>query len=174
MQLLPLLHLCTVLLLGAATSPAASAPAADAAVVCAAAAAPDLALAQKERTDRPNIILMMADDLGYGELGSYGQTKIRTPHLDQLAAEGMRFTRFYSGAPVCAPARCVLLTGRHLANAEIRGNKEVKPEGQWPITAEAVTLPEMLKTRGYVSGAMGKWGLGPVGSSGDPNDQGFD
>ena len=124
--------------------------------------------------DRPNIILMMADDLGYGELGSYGQTKIRTPHLDQLAAEGMRFTRFYSGAPVCAPARCVLLTGRHLANAEIRGNREVKPEGQWPISASTVTLPEMLKPRGYVSGAMGKWGLGPVGSSGDPNDQGFD
>lgn len=124
--------------------------------------------------DRPNIILIMADDLGYGELGSYGQTKIRTPHLDQLAKEGMRFTRFYSGAPVCAPARCVLLTGRHLANAEIRGNKEVKPEGQWPISEAAVTLPEMLRERGYSTGAMGKWGLGMVGSSGDPNTQGFD
>ena len=104
-----------------------------------------LALPAAAAQDRPNIILMMADDLGYGELGSYGQQKIRTPHLDQLAAEGMRFTRFYSGAPVCAPARCVLLTGRHLANAEIRGNQEVKPEGQWPISAEAVTLPETTR-----------------------------
>lgn len=158
MRLLPPLLACTALVLAAALPTPAPATSAFA-------DAPQ---------DRPNIILMMADDLGYGELGSYGQTKIRTPHLDQLAAQGMRFTRFYSGAPVCAPARCVLMTGRHLANAEIRGNKEVKPEGQWPISAELVTLPEMLKSRGYVSGAMGKWGLGPVGSSGDPNDQGFD
>ncbi len=123
---------------------------------------------------RPNIVYILADDLGYGELGCYGQQKIRTPHLDRLASQGMRFTRHYSGAPVCAPSRCVLLTGKHLANAHVRANKEVKPEGQHPIRAEDVTIAEMLGPAGYRCAAVGKWGLGPVGSTGDPNDQGFD
>jgi arylsulfatase len=124
----------------------------------------------------PNILFLLADDLGYGELGCYGQQKIRTPHLDQMAAEGMRFTQFYSGAPVCAPSRCVLMTGRHLGHATIRDNRQAKPgaEGQEPIPDETVTLAETLQAAGYTTGAMGKWGLGPPGSSGDPNKQGFD
>lgn len=122
----------------------------------------------------PNVIFIMADDLGYGELGCYGQEKIQTPHIDALAARGMRFTQAYSGAPVCAPARCVLMTGRHSANAEVRGNREVKPEGQHPISAEVPTVATLMRSAGYVTGAMGKWGLGPVGSSGDPNAKGFD
>jgi arylsulfatase A-like enzyme len=130
--------------------------------------------AQDEASAAPNVVYMLADDLGYGELGCYGQRKIRTPNIDSLAADGMRFTRHYSGAPVCAPSRCVLMTGRHLAHAEIRGNKPVRPEGQWPISAGLVTLAEVFRSAGYATGAFGKWGLGPVGSSGDPNTQGFD
>ncbi len=122
----------------------------------------------------PNIIFMMADDLGYGDLGSYGQTKIRTPYLDQMAKEGMRFTQFYAGSPVCAPSRCVLMTGKHGGHAFIRDNKEWKPEGQFPIPASETTIAEILKERGYVTGAFGKWGLGYPGSEGDPNKQGFD
>lgn len=129
-------------------------------------------------TARPNIVFILADDLGYGELGCYGQQKIRTPNLDRLAAEGIRFTQHYTGAPVCAPARCVLMTGRHLAHAEIRGNRDsgngrVFP-GQWPITPEAFTIAEALKTHGYATGAFGKWGLGPSNTSGSPIKQGFD
>jgi arylsulfatase A len=116
----------------------------------------------------------MTSAVVYGELGCYGQEKIRTPHIDRLAAEGMRFTQHYSGAPVCAPSRCVLMTGRHSGHAEVRGNREVKPEGQHPISAECPTLPGILRDAGYVTGAMGKWGLGPVGSTGDPNAKGFD
>jgi len=123
---------------------------------------------------RPNIIYFLADDLGYGELGCYGQQKIHTPNADRLAAEGMRFTQHYCGAPVCAPSRCVLMTGKHLGHAYIRRNKEVRPEGQWPIPAEEVTIAELLKGAGYATAAVGKWGLGPVGSTGDPNRQGFD
>lgn len=123
---------------------------------------------------RPNVIFILADDLGYGEVGCYGQKKIRTPHLDRLAREGMRFTQHYAGAPVCAPSRCVLMTGRHLSRAWIRGNKPKRPEGQWPIPDGAVTVAEVMKKAGYVTGAIGKWGLGPVASSGDPNSQGFD
>lgn len=122
----------------------------------------------------PNIILILADDLGYSELGCYGQEKIKTPNLDRMAAEGMRFTQFYAGAPVCAPSRCVLMTGKHLGHAAIRDNSEVQPEGQWPLPAEEVTIAEILKSRGYATAAIGKWGLGPPGSSGDPNAQGFD
>ena len=129
---------------------------------------------QDTADDRPNIVYILADDLGYGELGSYGQKKIRTPNLDRLASEGMRFTRHYSGAPVCAPSRCVLMTGKHLANAFIRGNREVKPEGQWPIPDDALTIAEVLRWRGYATGCIGKWGLGAPGSSGVPERQGFD
>ncbi len=127
-----------------------------------------------QETRPPNVVYILADDLGWGELGSYGQTRIKTPNLDRLAKQGVRFTRHYAGAPVCAPSRCVLMTGRELSKAEIRGNKEVKPEGQWPMSADAFTVAEFMQAHGYVTGAMGKWGLGPVESTGDPNAQGFD
>ena len=129
---------------------------------------------------RPNIVYILADDLGYGELGCYGQTKIRTPNLDRLAAEGVRFTQHYSGSPVCAPSRCVLMTGLHTGHAYVRGNKEMggwgpdEPEGQLPLPDEAVTVAELLQARGYATCAVGKWGLGGPGSSGHPNNQGFD
>ncbi|MDP7275050.1 MAG: arylsulfatase [Planctomycetaceae bacterium] len=123
---------------------------------------------------QPNIVLIMADDLGYGELGSYGQKKIRTPNLDRLARQGMRFTRNYAGNAVCAPSRCVLMTGKHPGHAYVRNNGEVRPEGQRPIPETEITLAELLKEERYVTGAFGKWGLGFPGSEGDPLNQGFD
>lgn len=138
------------------------------------------------RGDRPNIVLIVADDLGYGELGCYGQQRIKTPRLDELARQGMRFTQFYSGAPVCAPSRCMLMTGKHSGHAAIRDNRNPKGlkklrekydwefPGQEPLPAEEVTIAELLKSRGYATGAMGKWGLGQVGTTGDANRQGFD
>ena len=127
---------------------------------------------------KPNIVFILADDLGYGELGCYGQEKIKTPNIDQLATQGMRFTQHYTGAPVCAPARCVLMTGRDLSRAEIRGNKRSGNGrvfcGQWPITANAITIAEVLKQAGYTNGAFGKWGLGPSNSTGSPMKHGFD
>lgn len=125
-------------------------------------------------TKRPNIVFIMADDLGYRELGCYGQKKIKTPNLDKLAGEGMRFLRHYAGSPVCAPSRCVLMTGRHPGHAEIRDNLEVQPEGQGPISAQVPTIASLLQKEGYVTGAFGKWGLGFPGSSGDPMNKGFD
>lgn len=140
-----------------------------------------LGIAFSASQDRPiNIVFILADDLGWGEVGCYGQKKIPTPNLDRLAAQGMRFTQHYSGAPVCAPARCVLMTGLHLGHAEIRGNQQAKvrfpqfDEGQHPLSAEAVTFVQLFQKTGYATGAMGKWGLGPVGSTGDPNRKGFD
>ncbi|MGC9327516.1 MAG: arylsulfatase [Candidatus Hinthialibacter sp.] len=122
----------------------------------------------------PNVILILADDLGYNELGCYGQEKIKTPNLDRMAAEGMKFTQFYSGQAVCAPSRCVLMTGKHTGHSYIRNNREVKPEGQEPIPEDTWTIAKMLKEKGYATAAIGKWGLGAPGSSGDPNKQGFD
>lgn len=122
----------------------------------------------------PNIILIMADDLGYAELGCYGQEKIRTPHIDRMAREGMRFTQFYSGSPLCAPTRCTLMTGMHTGHSYIRDNGEVKPEGQRPIPDETITVAEVMKEAGYATGMMGKWGLGGPGTVGEPNRQGFD
>jgi arylsulfatase A len=130
--------------------------------------------------DRLNVVFILADDLGWGELGCYGQTKIPTPNIDRLAAAGMRFTQHYSGAPVCAPSRCVLMTGKHLGHAEIRGNKQAKvhfpefDEGQYPLTQEAVTIAQVFQRGGYTTAAIGKWGLGPVHSTGDPSHKGFD
>ncbi len=124
--------------------------------------------------DKPNIVFFLADDLGYGELGCYGQEKIKTPRIDSIAAEGMRFTRAYSGNAVCAPSRCVLMTSKHPGKATIRNNKRVEPEGQYPIGADEITLAERLKAEGYVCGAFGKWGLGNVWSEGNPTKQGFD
>lgn len=136
----------------------------------------------------PNIVLVVADDLGYGELGCYGQKSIRTPHLDALAKQGVRFTNFYAGSPVCAPSRCVLMTGKHSGNAFIRDNRnppkkpyahlqkthQWKFPGQTPLPLEEITLGEALKQRGYATAAIGKWGLGHIGTTGDPNRQGFD
>src|SRR5210317_783053 len=129
---------------------------------------------QKEVFSKPNIIFILADDLGYNELGCYGQEIIRTPNIDGLAAEGMRFTQHYSGSPVCAPSRSVLLTGLHTGHTYTRDNREIKPEGQLPIPDSALTIAEVLKQQGYTTAAMGKWGLGFPGSEGDPNNQGFD
>ena len=125
-------------------------------------------------TAPPNIILIVADDLGYGDLGAYGQTQIQTPYLDQLAEEGMLFTDFYAGSTVCAPSRAVLMTGIPVGRNEIRGNKEVRPMGQHPLQDETITLAEVLKEQGYATGLIGKWGLGAPGSEGEPNRQGFD
>lgn len=122
----------------------------------------------------PNIVFILADDLGYGDLGAYGQRRIQTPHLDRLAAGGLKFTQHYSGNAVCAPSRCVLLTGRHPGHALVRDNREIKPEGQHPLPEGTPTLPALLRSLGYRTGAFGKWGLGGPGSSGDPLDQGFD
>ena len=145
---------------------------------------------QNATNPTPNIIFFLADDLGYGEVGVYGQKIIQTPHMDQLAENGMRFTQHYSGAPVCAPARCVLLTGKHTGHARIRGNDEwtergdvwdyekacLDPalEGQLPIPEGTITLGHLLQQAGYTTGVFGKWGLGGPGSEGVPNRQGFD
>ena len=122
----------------------------------------------------PNVLFVMADDLGYGELGSFGQQKIRTPRLDQLAREGMRLTRHYCGSPVCAPSRCVLMTGKHPGTAAVRNNKEHQPEGQWALPTSEPMMSEMLKDAGYTTGAFGKWGLGPPLSGSDPIARGYD
>ena len=124
--------------------------------------------------EKPNIIFILADDLGYRELGCYGQEKIKTPRIDELAASGMKFTRAYSGNAVCAPSRCVLMTGKHPGHATVRDNASVQPEGQHPLFADDVTIAEKLKEQGYTCGAFGKWGLGNVWSDGNPNKQGFD
>lgn len=122
----------------------------------------------------PNIVFILADDLGYGDLGFLGQKQFETPNIDALAAKGMFFSQHYSGSSVCAPSRSSLLTGQHTGHTFIRGNKEVMPEGQYPIPSATVLLPELLKEKGYVTGLFGKWGLGFPGSEGDPLKQGFD
>ena len=129
---------------------------------------------------KPNVILIMADDLGFQELGCYGQTKIRTPHIDKMAAEGMRFTQFYSGSAVCAPSRCTLMTGKHAGHAIVRNNHEVKDldpgvyGGQFPLPEDELTIAETLKAAGYATGCFGKWGLGRAESTGGPLNKGFD
>ena len=139
---------------------------------------------------KPNIIFILADDLGYGDLGCYGQQKIETPNIDALAEKGKRFTQFYSGAPVCAPARCVLMTGKHTGHTYIRGNDEWRErgevwdyakavedpnlEGQRPIPADTLTVAELLQGVGYKTAIVGKWGLGGPLTDGIPNKQGFD
>ncbi|HXH99898.1 MAG TPA: arylsulfatase [Sphingobacteriaceae bacterium] len=128
----------------------------------------------QQKPARPNIIFILADDLAYADIGPYGQKLIRTPNLNRMAKNGMRFTQFYSGTSVCAPSRSSLMTGMHTGHTYIRGNKEIKPEGQWPLPDSAVTIAEVMKKAGYVTGDFGKWGMGFVGTSGDPNKQGFD
>lgn len=125
----------------------------------------------------PNIVFILADDLGYGDLSCYGQQKFQTPNIDRLAKEGMKFTANYSGHNVCAPARCALLSGRHPGHGYIRENRGglgPDKEGQEPVPAGELRLPLTLKELGYTLGGFGKWGLGPIGSTGDPLQQGFD
>ncbi|MEI6586233.1 MAG: arylsulfatase [Sediminibacterium sp.] len=129
---------------------------------------------------KPNIIYIYADDMGYGELGAYGQTKIKTPNLDRMSAEGMRFTDHYSSAPVCAPARCMLLTGKHGGHTYIHGNYELGgfadslEGGQMPLPEGIFTVGKMMQQAGYKTAAIGKWGLGMANSTGSPIKQGFD
>lgn len=125
-------------------------------------------------TGPPNILLIVADDLGYGDLGSYGQRAIRTPNLDRLANQGLRFTNFYAGSTVCAPSRASLMTGQHTGHTAIRGNISTPPMGNMPLPDAAFTVAEMLQGAGYRTGLIGKWGLGGPGSEGEPNRQGFD
>ncbi|MCX6895600.1 MAG: arylsulfatase [Verrucomicrobia bacterium] len=131
-------------------------------------------VAAASAADKPNIIYILADDLGLGDLGCYGQKHFATPNIDKLAADGIRFTQHYSGTSVCAPSRSSLLTGLHTGHTPIRGNMEVKPEGQQPLPAGTLTLATLLQKSGYATGAFGKWGLGFPGSEGDPLKQGFD
>jgi arylsulfatase A len=129
---------------------------------------------------KPNIIYIYADDMGYGELGSYGQQKIKTPHLDKIAKEGIKFTQHYTGAPVCAPARCMLMTGKNSGHSYIRGNYELggfedeNEGGQMPLPEGTFTIAKLMKQAGYATAAIGKWGLGMNKTTGDPNTQGFD
>jgi arylsulfatase A-like enzyme len=117
---------------------------------------------------RPNIVFILGDDLGYGDLGCYGQRRIKTPNVDRLASEGTRFTQFYAGSTVCAPSRCALMTGLHSGHGRVRGNALV------PLRSDDVTVAEILKRAGYATGIVGKWGLGEPETSGLPNRKGFD
>lgn len=121
-----------------------------------------------------NVIYILADDLGYGDIGCYGQTKIHTPNIDKMAKEGMLFTQHYAGCTVSAPSRCSLMTGLHTGHSQIRGNKEINPEGQQPMATDTYTLGKLMKSAGYTTGIFGKWGLGYPGSSSVPSTMGFD
>lgn len=127
-----------------------------------------------QAAEKPNVIYIIADDLGYGDLSSYGQTKFQTPNIDAIAKKGMVFKQHYSSAPVCAPARGALMTGHHVGHGAVRGNSEVQPEGQQPMPADTFTLAQMFKNAGYTTGAFGKWGLGAPGSASEPLKMGFD
>lgn len=119
---------------------------------------------------RPNFVLIVADDLGYGDLGCYGQKQIATPHIDRLASEGIRFTQAYAGSTVCSPSRCALMTGKHTGHCSYRGNLAGEPG----IPESDITMAEVLRDAGYATGMFGKWGLGNVGTAGYPTKQGFD
>jgi len=136
----------------------------------------DLGLSQEAIGDRPNLIWIMADDLGYGEVGCYGQRLIQTPHLDRMAREGLRFTQFYAGATVCAPSRSVLMTGQHHGRTRVRGNAGRQNPAAQALRAEDVTVARLLQQAGYRTALVGKWGLGDVGpaESGLPRRHGFD
>src|SRR5687768_13180952 len=122
----------------------------------------------QQRRDPPNVVLIQADDLGYGDLSAYGQAQFQTPALDRLAAEGIRFTQYYSGSTVCAPSRAALMTGLHTGHVWIRGNGEI------PLRHEDVTVAMTLREAGYRTAVVGKWGLGKPGTGGDPNKKGFE
>jgi arylsulfatase A len=129
------------------------------------------AAAQKKR---PNIVLIIADDLGYADLSCYGQQRFTTPNIDKMALDGKRFLQFYSGSAVCAPARASLLTGLHTGHSPVRGNRSMEPEGQYPLPENTQTIAMLLQQSGYNTGAFGKWGLGPPESTGEPTKKGFD
>ncbi|MCB9896972.1 MAG: arylsulfatase [Planctomycetes bacterium] len=174
---IPLLALALCVTAGCASSDAGAGEGADASGASVADASRD----GDATPDRPpNLVFIMVDDLGWGELGCYGQTRIATPNIDRLAREGTRFTTAYAGSPVCAPSRCVLLTGLHGGHAVVRDNREMggwaegDPEGQMPLPPGTTTIGTLLQARGYVTACIGKWGLGGPGSSGEPNAQGFD
>ena len=123
---------------------------------------------------KPNIIFILADDLGYGDVSCFGQKKFTTPSIDRLASEGMKFTQFYAGCTVCAPSRCSLMTGKHTGHCFIRGNKEDKELGQYPLAPDQITIATLLKKAGYATGCFGKWGLGAPINEGSPMKHGFD
>jgi arylsulfatase A-like enzyme len=133
-------------------------------------------LASAEAAAKPNLIWIMADDLGYGDLGCYGQKVIQTPHLDRMAREGLRFTHFYAGATVCAPSRSVLMTGQHHGHTRVRGNSGKTNPAAQALKADDITVAKVLQQAGYKTALIGKWGLGDVGAaeSGLPLKQGFD
>jgi arylsulfatase A-like enzyme len=135
-----------------------------------------LAAIQRQRPAKrlPNIIFIVADDLGYGDVSCYGQQRYQTPHIDKLATEGMKFTQAYAGTAVCSPSRSSFFTGQHTGHTPVRGNLAVKPEGQYPLPDSSVIIPQLLKRAGYATGCFGKWGLGGVGTTGDPLNKGFD
>ena len=124
--------------------------------------------------EKPNVIYILADDLGAGDLSCFGQTKFTTPNIDELANKGIRFTQHYSGSAVCAPSRCALMTGLHTGHAPVRGNGEIEPEGQRPMPADTFTVAHLMKKAGYRTGAFGKWGLGGPGTVSTPEKMGFD
>lgn len=126
--------------------------------------------AQKKR---PNIVLIIADDLGYADLSCYGQQRFTTPNIDKMALDGKRFLQFYAGTTVCAPSRASLMTGLHTGHTPIRGNRAMQPEGQYPLPENTVTISMLLQQSGYNTGAFGKWGLGPPESTGEPTKKGF-
>jgi len=129
---------------------------------------------KKAEKGKPNVVYLLADDMGYGEIGILGQEKISTPNIDKLISDGMLFTEHYSGSTVCAPSRSSLLTGQHTGHTPIRGNVEVKPEGQHPLPNDRKSIAAIMKEAGYKTGAFGKWGLGFIGTTGAPVSQGFD
>ncbi len=135
---------------------------------------------QQAEPTAPNIVYILLDDLGYGDLGAYGQEIIQTPYIDSLAKQGMLFTQHYSGSPVCAPSRCVLMSGRHSGHAIVRDNWEAggwgpdETEGQLPLPKGTYTLGTMFQDVGHTTSVIGKWGLGGQGTTGEPNEQGFD
>src|SRR5688500_14646615 len=129
--------------------------------------------AMSQKGKRPNIVLIMADDLGYADLSCYGQQRFTTPNIDKMALDGMRFLQFYSGSTVCAPARASLMTGLHTGHTPIRGTRAMQPEGQYPLPENTVTIASQLQQNGYNTGAFGKWGLGPPESTGEPLKNGF-
>jgi len=133
---------------------------------------PAAAALARAQSRRPNIVFILADDLGYGDLSCYGQTRIATPNIDRLAAEGTRFTQAYAGSTVCAPSRSCLMTGRHTGHTRIRGNSGVS--GRVPLRESDTTVAELLQDAGYRTALFGKWGLGEAGTSGIPNKKGFD
>jgi len=126
------------------------------------------------KSDNPNIIYILADDMGVYDLGCYGQDMIQTPHLDKMAQEGIRFTEHYAGSTVCAPSRGALMTGLHTGHGYVKGNFAMESEGNLPLPAETVTVAKVLKSAGYKTGVIGKWGLGGPNDHGHPNAQGFD